>query len=76
MPNADKFEFVGQPGGPEITWGELTSYAIHELENYDHGEHSSNPPDLDGHPGREGLPNLFGQGDLFATADFIADHIL
>ena len=63
----DTFDFTGVPGGPETTIGDLTVYAIQEL-NFDQGSHASGEP-----VPRSGLPNIGDdqQGDIFQTVDLL-----
>ena len=67
----DSFDFTGSRGGPEHTIGSVNQYVIHELD-WDVGGHSSSQP-----VPRTGLPNIGlepgQQGDIFVTADFLAD---
>jgi hypothetical protein len=68
MPLDDfKFDFPTQ-GKPDLTWGDLTSYAILESD-FDQGGHASSS----GTPGesRAGLPNLVEQGAIFDTIDLL-----
>ncbi len=65
----DKFTFVTD-GPPDCNWGELTAYAINELD-FDQGAHSSDPTDGDDQP-RVGLANVVEKGNVFALCEFIA----
>lgn len=70
--NADRFDFVTE-GAPDLTFGDLTSYAIVE-SGFNQGEHASTSGSP-GDGGRAGLPNIFEgqQGDIWATVDFLYD---
>ena len=63
---------------PADNLGALTSWAIHELD-FEQGYHSSDPSGdglgSDGVEERVGIANIFGQGDLQATVDFLADAL-
>lgn len=67
----DQFDFIDNPGGPSVTMGELTEWAILE-QDFDQGGHASGEPTP-----RAGLPNIGlydgQQGDLFTTVDYLAD---
>jgi hypothetical protein len=52
---------------PTCNWGELTHSAI--SGGFDQGAHASSEPNP-----RAGLANVFGQGDLNATCEFIANY--
>jgi hypothetical protein len=57
---------------PSCNWGELTAYAIHEVEDWDQGRHSADPSgDGLGPEERVGLPTILGRGDLVATCEFV-----
>jgi hypothetical protein len=62
---------------PDENLGALTSYAILLIENWDQGDHSSDP-NMDGvaKQTRVGLANAINRGDLAATVEFLADIIL
>ena len=75
-PNAtDHFDFTDG----DINWGQLTAYAITELD-FGQGPHASDPSG-DGHgPGtadepRDGIANVVEQGNIDATTDLIADML-
>lgn len=61
---------------PDENLGALTNYAIHEVPDYDQGEHASDPSG-DGHgPGtndepRAGLANVVERGVLQSTIDLL-----
>lgn len=56
---------------PECNWGQLTQYAILELD-FDQGAHSSDPSgDGRGKEDRVGLPNVVEKGNLDATCQLI-----
>lgn len=66
---------------PSCNWGEETSGSILGAANWDQGGHASDPSgdgrgvankEEDEDVPRVGLPNLFGQGDLVATCEFVA----
>lgn len=56
--------------------GQLTKWAIQDLEGWDQGQHSSDPSG-DGHgqgtadEPRVGLPNILGKGNLTATLELL-----
>jgi hypothetical protein len=57
---------------PSCSWGELTAYAIHEVEGWDQGRHSADPSgDGPGPEDRVGLANVTGKGDLAGTCVLI-----
>lgn len=58
---------------PTDSWGALTRYAIHEVDGWDQGLHSSDPSgDGRGPEGRVGLANVVERGNLAATTNLIA----
>ena len=68
----DTIEFA-ENAAPETTWGEVTSTLILEFD-WAQGPHAADPSgDGNGYEDRSGLANIFGQGDMQATTDFIAD---
>jgi hypothetical protein len=62
---------------PDENLGALTSYAILLIDNWDQGDHSSDP-NMDGvaKQTRVGLANAINRGDLAATVEFLAEIIL
>jgi hypothetical protein len=61
---------------PSDNLGALTSYAIHLIDDWDQGVHSSDPlMDGLGYEARVGLANVLSRGDLAATVAFLADLI-
>jgi len=57
----------------EPTWGELTKFAIHEIEGWNQGEHSADPSgDGLGKEDRVGLANVVERGNMAATTALLA----
>ena len=56
------FAAPAQAKSDKCNWGEATSNAIHNVEGWDQGEHSSNQENP-----RAGLANVFERGNLHLT---------